>query len=894
MNRVPLATYRLQFNRQFTFRDATAVAEYLDELGVSDCYASPLFEAAPNSTHGYDVCSYANVNPQLGTIEDFDHFTSRLHELGLGLVLDIVPNHMSASPTNAWWIDVLQHGRNSQYASFFDVDWEVEDKSLRGKILLPILEDHYETVLEYGKLRLEFDRGCFSVRYHDRAFPVAPETLPSDASANPQQTTSAFNGQPGNSHSFHRLHALLEQQHYRLADWRLGSTQINYRRFFDVVELVGLRMDHRDVFRATHELIKQWLREGKVTGLRIDHPDGLADPKEYLERLQELASNATNGAHHKLFVVVEKILSKGESLPNDWPVHGSTGYDFLNRVNGLFVNQTHAATLDQVYRNFTGSADSFERVVYRGKKRVLAKHFKSELTTLSRQLLRIAAPLLPRLQLSPEELETALTELIIAFPVYRTYITRDTVEPSASDRAAIQSALDAVKSRNAACNPAALEFISKILLLLPIPELDAQSAECAREFILRFQQLTGPVAAKGVEDTAFYNYNRLLSLNEVGGDPSALGTTIEEFHHGNSTTSKTWPHTLLATETHDTKRGEDARARLNVLSEIPIEWQHAITRWTHFNADHKTIVRGRAAPSAADEYFLYQSLIGAWPLDPNEATHRTAFRERAVAFMLKAVRESKANTSWLDPDADYERAVDLFVTRILASSPFIDDFKAFCDRVSYFAQFNSLAQTLLKATSPGVPDFYQGSELWDFSFVDPDNRHPVDFKLRHRLLAELRDQLSQHNDDPASTKGWISELQRRWPSGEVKLYLIWRALELRRRRRELFDDGAYVPLSVFGVKREHACAFARQLGSQQTISIAPRLVVGLTNGSERPPIGRDVWQDTALSIPNTRAGDFFRNVFTNERIAVREHYGRPVLMMSEVLGTFPVALLERV
>jgi (1->4)-alpha-D-glucan 1-alpha-D-glucosylmutase len=782
--RVPIATYRLQFNRDFTFGQAREILDYLKDLGISDCYASPLFRAGAQSTHGYDICCFEELNPTLGGLDGFKQFAAAARERGLGLLLDMVPNHMGCALTNQWWLDVLKHGPQSKYAQFFDIDWNPPTPGLQNKVLLPVLEDHYWKVLESGKLRVAEDNGELVIAYHDHKFPIAPESKA----------------------SLKHLHKLLEEQHYRLAHWRIGPHEINYRRFFDITELVSLRMERSEVFEATHRLPFELVEQGLVTGLRIDHPDGLWDPIEYFQRLQQRGP---------IYVVAEKILTGDEPLPDDWPVDGTTGYDFLNRLNGIFVDQRNEAAMTKIYQELTGCNDEFHSGAYASKKKVLAASFQSEINALAHRL-----KALPQgRDFTLPDLRAAIAEMAAAFPVYRTYAT--------------ESADPDPRYVPAAATERAVQFVRDVLLL-KIPE---------RDWVMRFQQLTGPVMAKGLEDTAFYNYNRLLSLNEVGGSPEIFGASVEEFHRYNIGKQKRWPHSLLATATHDTKRGEDLRARLNVLSEMPHEWREVVSRWT----------QRVPIPSANDQYLLYQTLVGAWDGDNKQ------FADRICAFMTKAMREAKAQTNWTDPNKEYEDGTLAFVKRLLApNNPWWNDFKAFHARVAFFGRYNSVCQLLLKLTCPGVPDFYQGTELWDFNLVDPDNRRPVDYKLRRELLGQTA----------------------RGGPQETKMFVIWRTLQFRNSHSELFERGEYVPIRAGGDKSEHVCAFARTWSGRQVMVVAPRLVYGLTGGTLIPPIGA-VWANTTLEA-DTEA---LHNVFTGERLTSNR--------LADILKTFPIALLAQ-
>jgi (1->4)-alpha-D-glucan 1-alpha-D-glucosylmutase len=869
--RIPSATYRLQFNRGFTFRQAREVLAYLRELGISDVYASPLFQAGPESTHGYDTCCF-KINSNLGSLEDFERFTDELKERGLGLLLDLVPNHMSATLSNPWWLDVLENGRQSRYARFFDINWDSENPALCDKVLLPVLEDHYAKVLKAGKLRLVRENGIFFIAYYDRKFPV---NRPSLADCGINKPEAILRDQ---------LDALIQRQHYRLAGWRDAAEEINYRRFFDVTEMVALKMELPELFRETHQLVFEWIASGRITGLRIDHPDGLWDPKQYLERLQK---------ERPLYVVVEKILCGDEQLPRDWLADGTTGYDFLNRVNGLFVDGRQAAAFDGIYRDFTGSDVSVADIVYRSRKQVLERSFASELNSLAHRLKELAANAREGRDLNLTQLRTALEEVIASFPVYRTYITESSQVVSKQDRDVIQKGFKVARERaGTRVESIAFDFIERLLLLEDLGALHEAGAGKIREFVMKFQQLTGPAMAKGLEDTAFYRFNRLVSLNEVGGEPGKFGMELAEFHEVNATMAKNWPHTLLASATHDTKRGEDVRARLNVLSEVPTEWRDAVTRWARMNHGNKTASDGGAAPSANDEYLFYQTIVGAWPGNLNDQQTLNAFRERVAAFMLKAVKEAKVNTSWTETNAAYENALRQFVDRTLVGSDnrFLGDFERFAGRVAFFGRFNSLAQTLLKITSPGVPDFYQGAELWDLNLVDPDNRRAVDYETREKLLAEVKSGFEGVAD---AAGNFLSALLRDEKPGAVKLFLIWHALNFRATRREMFDSGEYLPLSAAGDCQQHVCAFARTRKEQRIVAIVPRLVFALTGGTEVSPIG-EIWKNTMLPVPAARKGDLYRNVLTREMVPVVEKDGTAALELREALKSFPVALLEKI
>jgi (1->4)-alpha-D-glucan 1-alpha-D-glucosylmutase len=1000
--RIPGATYRWQFNGDFTFQHACEAVDYLRELRITDLYASPLFQAGPQSTHGYDICGFDQFNPSLGGSDGFDRLAARLRELDLGLVLDMVPNHMGNDLSNRWWIDVLEHGRASPFASFFDIDWRPRNSDMSDQILLPTLGDHYGKVLESGQLELVFNDGAFAIAYFDRQFPVAShsyqELLEAVVSAMPENdegrpvakevsslieefqrrhagswtadsdrtkeqldnwnrtspafaaglnlVLSSYNGTSGQPRSFDQLHALLRRQHYRLAFWRVGSEEINYRRFFDVTELVSLRMELPLVFEACHQLVMDLLAKGVLTGLRVDHPDGLWDPKEYFRRLQagylllgrdreqeerevsewlreqllplerELARQPiAQGLGHSaeaprsdplvqkasnpswpLYVVAEKILTGDEGLRRDWPVHGTTGYDFLNQANGLFVNSANEKVFDRIYGEFSGNKADFKSTIYLSKKRILSHSLISELKALTHSLKQVAGRSRSSQDFTFRQLEAVLTEVIATFPVYRTYVTEETAEVVPIERSWIEQAISASRQRNPGIELVVLDFLQDLLLLRLPPDLDDEGRKLCRTFILKFQQLTGPVTAKGVEDTAFYNYNRLVSLNEVGGEPDQFGISVSKFQEYNLRKAEQWPHSMLATATHDTKRGEDVRARINTLSEMPEEWRAGLERWRQMNANKKSLVDGSPAPHPNDEYLLYQTLIGAWPMDvpaSHAAQPADEFQDRIAAYMLKAIKEAKARTSWTEPNAAYEQATAEFSRKILnheLSHAFLQDFAAFQRQTAFFGVFNSLAQVLLKLASPGVPDIYQGAELWDFSLVDPDNRRPVDYGLRRRWLGELRRQWEQSAPQP---RAFLQKLIAEKQTGQVKLFTIDQGLACRHRRPALFEKGDYFPLAAAGPMAEHVCAFARLRGEESVVAVVPRLVVGLTQKKELAPLGEAVWRDTRLLCPAPLPAGNYRHLFTRQEFKIAPSEASPSFLLGHLLDDFPVALLER-
>jgi (1->4)-alpha-D-glucan 1-alpha-D-glucosylmutase len=828
--RVPRATYRLQFNEHFRLRDGTALVPYLCALGISHIYASPLLMARPHSVHGYDICDFHRLNPELGTEADLAELVGTLRDHGMGLVLDVVPNHMGiGSLLNSWWWSVLSEGLASPYARYFDIEWDSPDPRLRGKVLLPVLADAYDRVLERGELQLAFQDGAWVLRYFDQLFPVAPASLPARLAPYLSRPPAAGPEIREINASVEELDRLLRGQHYLLTDWRAADSELNYRRFFTIAGLAGLRIEDEQVFAETHALIGRWLESGWLDGLRVDHPDGLRLPEQYLRRLRALAPKA--------WIVVEKIIEPGESVPAAWPVAGTTGYDFLNLVGGLFVDPNGEGPLADFYAEFTGEAGDYSAIVREKKLRVLRGPLATEVNRLARILIRITAPDGGRFRFKRDKLRDAISEVAAAFPVYRTYADPAEAAPGEADATFIGEALDNARQRRPDLGPEPFDLLGDLLLL-------RRHGSIEDDFMLRFQQLTGPVMAKGVEDTAFFCFNRLLSLNEVGGDPGKFGVGIAAFHEACRTRRQFWPYSMLATSTHDTKRSEDVRARLHLLSEVPQAWRQAVLRWAGMNERH----RRDGWPDRNAEYYFYQTLFGAWPLSV----------DRALACMEKATREARQHTGWKHPDAAYETAMREFVTDVLGDAGFREDLERSLAPLVEAGEINSLAQTLLKLTAPGVPDFYQGSELWDLSLTDPDNRRPIDFGRRRGLLARLE----------ALSPG---EVWRQRAEGLPKLWLIRQVLAERRHQPDLFAGGSeYEALSATGTAADHAIAFMR---GGRAITVVPRLVVGLDGN----------WGDTTLDIPQGQ----WKNVLTGESI------GSGAVPLAVLLSRFPVALLIR-
>ncbi len=804
----PTSTYRLQLHAGFGFDDAAAIADYLALLGVSHVYSSPYLQAAPGSTHGYDVVDPSRVNDELGGPEAHRHFCLTLGVNNLGQVLDIVPNHMAiGGDHNRWWWDVLKNGPESEYAGFFDIDWHSPEEHLRNKILLPVLGDHYGRVLKAGELKLELHDGEAIVRYFDNIFPFAGA---SGFSAEELQRISQ---------NQEDLHSLLENQHYRLSYWRAAQRDLGYRRFFDINTLVGLRMEDPRVFAATHHLVIEWLREGILDGVRVDHPDGLRDPAAYFGALHRSAPDA--------YIVAEKILEPGEQLPS-WPIAGTSGYDFLNILAGLYVDSRNEEAMTRFYTEFTGESPDFKAVSHDKRLLVLRDLLGSDVNRLTALFLDICEGRREFRDYSRHDIHHVIRELAACFPVYRTYVQAEFERVADNDILHLNQAITCAKANRPDLDPELLDFMQSVLLLRASGSLES-------EFAMRFQQFTGPAMAKGVEDTAFYSYNRLVSLNEVGGDPSRFGVAPEEFHNFCLHMQQHWPDTMLATSTHDTKRGEDVRGRLGLLSEIPEAWAHEVRYWANQNEKYRT----NGLPDRNTEYLIYQTMLGAWPIS----------LDRLQSYLEKAVRESKVHTTWSTPNESYEAALKAFLEGILSDSGFLNDFEMFLQPLIEAGWITGLSQTLLKLTAPGVPDIYQGTELWGLSLVDPDNRRPVDYMLRRALLSELE------NLSP-------EEIWNRAEEGLPKLWTVQQAL----RQRKHFGD--YAPIQVHGKKAQHAIAYYR--GDRVSV-VAPRLVMG---------IDRE-WADTCITLAQNR----WCNVLT------REYLEGGNMALSTLLKRFPVALL---
>jgi (1->4)-alpha-D-glucan 1-alpha-D-glucosylmutase len=931
MKTIPTATYRVQFGPAFTFQDLKGVIPFLSQLGICCIYASPIFKARKGSTHGYDVVDFNEINPELGGREGFDSLVAEVKRHGMSWLQDMVPNHMAYSAQNQILVDVGENGPNSKYFDFFDVEWDHPYEGIKGRVLAPFLGSFYGECLENGEIQLCYDEKGFAVRYFDMRFPLRIEsysnlltyhlsslrrrlpsnqpdfiklhgilgvlyvlrTLPSGEVSNERydqirfikimlwelynqnpeirmfmdETIRILNDRPGREESIRFMERLLGDQHYRLSHWKVAAEEINYRRFFNINELISLRIENPKVFDHVHSLVLKLVDEGSVSGLRIDHIDGLHDPSLYLRELHK----RTGG----IYTVVEKILAFGESIPDFWPVAGTTGYDFLNAVNGLFCDWKNEKAFDRIYSRFAGGTFSFEEIVFEKKKLIAERRMAGDVENLAHIIKRISDRYMRGSDLTMLGIKRAVVQVLASFPIYRTYFNGDSFRPE--DREFIRLTLEKAEEEDPDLVHE-FHFIEELHdpeFVAGLPEEDKREWLNA---MMRFQQLTAPLMAKGFEDTVLYVYNRLLSLNEVGGYPEKFGIPVDAFHEFNRRRFRSHPHSLASTSTHDGKRGEDVRARINVLSEMPREWEGRLRAWSKINRRFKTIVDGRLVPETNLEYGLYQMVLGAFPTS-EEANGE--FLDRMKAYAIKAVREAKTHTSWLLPNNEYESAVISFMESILrpgARNLFLNEFLPFQKKIAFFGIWNSLAQILLKIASPGVPDFYQGTELWDLNLVDPDNRRPVDFAQRETFLKDI----SRRPDKDILSL--IADLLASKEDGRVKLFMIHRALKARQVKAELFDEGAYFPIKVKGKHRRRVVAFGRQRGKVCAVAAVPRFLVGLVKEG-KSPLGGLVWEDTCL-VPLRLCRGPWKNWITGQVLG-REHS----LPLGEVFEHFPAALL---
>ncbi|WP_036484905.1 malto-oligosyltrehalose synthase [Myxosarcina sp. GI1] len=918
--RIPTATYRIQFHSEFNFDRAREIINYLADLGISDLYASPIFKARKGSTHGYDVVDPTLINPELGTEEDFNQLIKKLQSYQMGWLQDIVPNHMAYDSQNSWLLDILENGKDSDFFNFFDIHWNQPYEEMQGRVLAPMLGDFYGNCLERGEIKLNYDQSGLWISYYDLKLPVKIDSyltflgyelgkltkkigrqhpdfikilgilyliksIPEETKGkerldrinfvkgliweiymqNPDveefinSNVEKFNGEEGEPESFNLLDRILCEQFYRLSFWKVGAEEINYRRFFTVNELISVKVEEQKVFKKTHELISKLVAENKITGVRIDHIDGLYNPSEYLTRLREELED--------VYITVEKILELSEDLPQHWQIQGTSGYEFLNYVNGILCCQENEGEFSQIYTRFTGLNAKYDDLVYDKKALILEKNLAGDLDNLAQILKRVSTHTREGSDFTIYGLKRALFEVLVLLPVYRTYITSEGI--SEVDKKYIKETIKAAKKK-APLLINEIDFIQKLLLL----EIEDFRSESQREewlhFVMRSQQLTGPLMAKGVEDTLLYVYNRLLSLNEVGGNPSHFGISLDLFHQFNQNKVQHWLHGMNATATHDTKRGEDVRARLNVLSEVPQAWETQVNQWRELNQAYKK----DGIPDANDEYLFYQTLLGTFPFAKEELSD---FPQRIKDYILKAVREAKIHTAWLRPDEEYEQAFFNFIDRVLdrsKSKNFWDKFLPFQEKIAEYGIYNSLSQVLVKNTAPGVPDLYQGAELWELSLVDPDNRRPVNYQQRSDLLAEIKQQKDKNILD------LCQKLIATKADGKIKLFLTYQLLQTRKEHSEIFQNGNYVPLEVTGKYRNHIIAFARNHEGRTIIAVAPRFLTSVIK-PEQLPLGVDVWEDTSINLSYKN----WYNAIDGQSISKENP------LVGDILNNFPVGLL---
>lgn len=926
--RVPASTYRLQFTANFRFADARELLPYLSDLGITEVYASPVFTAREGSSHGYDILDHLEISPQLGGMEEFSKLIADLRERNMGWIQDFVPNHMAFDPANTRLMDVMENGQASPHIEFFDITWNHPYESIRGRVLAPFLGKPFGECLENGEITVGYDEQGFSVRYYHFRFPLRIEsyskiltqnllslrrkldqdiptltkfygilyilkTLSADDRADRtmqiafvkrmlwELTTQSpdvrecidvnvdqLNGTPGAPDSFNRLEEILAEQHYKLSFWKIATAEINYRRFFTVNDMIALKVEHPQVFNDIHRLLFGWLDDGTITGARIDHIDGLFDPLAYLLRFRERAPSA--------YLVVEKILDPEEDLHTRWPVQGTTGYDFLNYANGLFCERSNEHRFEKLYLKFSAIGMSFRNIMWDKKRLIIGRHMAGEVEQLAYSLKTLASNVRHARDLTLYGLRRALVEVLALFTVYRTYASETMF--SEIDRLRIRNTIARARE-TLPIYDYELDFLGKVLLL----EFDQRVSESDKRswthFVMRFQQFTGPLMAKSFEDTTMYVYNKLISLNEVGGSPNAFGISPVEFHHFCKKRQSAWPHAMNATSTHDTKRGEDARATIDVLSEIPDEWEKRIVSWHKMNAPFKKQVKGEESPDKNDEYFLYQTLVGGFPYS---GIVTPEFSERTKNYIGKAIKEAKIHTGWSAPDEEYEKACQQFIDDILRESDdnaFLKDFTTFHRKISRFGIVNNLSQLVLKMTAPGVPDFYQGSEFWDLSYVDPDNRRPVDYRARRAALARLKRKEQQLGDARL-----VSELLRDLTDPRMKMFVMYKGLGVRRVEAILFANGEYIPLTATGERKDHLLSFVRRKKDRWSITVIPRLVSGLLAVDELP-MGETFWKDTRVELPD-EAPRKWKNIFTEKLLE-----GEKAIPVSEILRDFFVGWL---
>jgi (1->4)-alpha-D-glucan 1-alpha-D-glucosylmutase len=948
---IPITCYRLQFNRNFTFVDAIKILDYLARLGVTTIYSSPILQSRAGSEHGYDVTDPTRIDSELGGEQQFEIFQTELRQRGMSILLDVVPNHMAARPENPWWMDVLENGPGSVYASYFDVDWHPPSRMFENKIVLPILGTFYADVLKERELRLTFKEGRFFVQYYELSFPIAPksyldilrhrkemleaklgaksatlqeylgiivgleslaprETLPVYAAGERRLQVAAlkerlkelyegdksfrefldkniehFNGVTGRDGSFRALDQLLSEQSYALSYWNSANAEINYRRFFNIGELIGVRVEDPAVMDATHVTVFRLLDSGAVTGLRIDHIDGLRDPLGYLQRLQGHTDEPEEGKREssERYIVVEKILCGTEAIPQEWPVSGTTGYEFLNAVNRIFVYPQGAQKMARSYSTIVRRDERFEDMVYAKKKLIMTSLLAVEMRYLSHQLSILAQQDRHARELPSGELAHAFSETTASLPVYRTYIRGMDLPDHAAHY--IGLALTEARSRNPQIDAKCFAFVRDVLLGSEADTVLTGQRESRLAFVMRWQQLTGAIMAKGFEDTLLYVYFPLVSLNDVGGDPRPSPESARDFGDFISDRLRRSPFGLNSTATHDTKRGEDVRARINVLSELPDEWHKHLRRWFKWNRGKTRQLSGQTAPDRNEEIFIYQTLLGAWPLKQSELPE---FRNRMRAYVLKAAREAKVHTRWVRQNPKQEKALQNFVTAITKTKKqnvFLADLRRFQQKIAYFGMLNGLAQTLIKITSPGVPEIYQGCDLWDLRLVDPDNRRAVDYSIRAKLLAEIERRSQSHGDVDEFRKDIVTH----WQDGRIKLYIIWSVLNFRRQHPMLFQEGSFEPLKIEGKRANNLIAYARRSAKSGLIVVAPKWLAQAKAPMNQHSMRR-FWGNTEIRLPAGGSAECV-NLFGDTVPSLKVAGNRSALKVAELLGDFPVACL---
>jgi malto-oligosyltrehalose synthase len=866
---VPRATMRLQFHRGFTFADAVPLVEYMARLGISHVYASPIMTARPGSMHGYDTIDPTRINPELGGEEGFVQLVSALRRHDMGIIIDIVPNHMAIGSDNPWWMDVLAAGRTSRYAKYFDIEWEPANLHLRGKVLLPVLGRPYGEALAAGEITLQIDEAQVFVRYFDHVFPLAGSAAPVVRKAWPDTFDPAL--PDGRA----RLHELLEEQYYRLCWWRSANDEINWRRFFDINELVALRVEADEVFEAVHRTVFALYARGLIDGVRVDHIDGLALPGDYCRKLrarlaQLEGQRPTDVPGGPAYFIVEKILSRGEHLRQAWQTDGTTGYDFMDEVSALQHDAGGERLLTALWEKTSGRPGDFNVEEELARRQILERSFSAQRESTVRALYVTAQSELALRDISWAAIRRCLTEILAHFPVYRIYTRAQ--HAMADDLKFISHAVSCAKRT---CLAVDVWLVEKLGAWLAGERMRADNDPLQNIALARFQQLSAPLCAKAVEDTAFYRYGRLISRNDVGFDVRRFAATADEFHGKMKRRAADYPNAMLATATHDHKRGEDVRARLAVLSELAVDWAKALQQWIERSGGLYTQSDNAVLPAAGDLAMLFQTVVGAWPLTlrPDDAYGLAAYAKRIAAWQQKALREAKLHSDWAAPNEAYEGAAADFVARLFRGpSPLLNEIADFAQRIAPAGAVNGLAQILIKLTAPGVPDIYQGTDYWDFSLVDPDNRAPVDFAARQTLC------------DASS----LDDLTANWIDGRIKQQVMARILAVRKKEPELFSHGTYVPLQTVGARADHVISFARQLHDSRIIVAFCRWPAYLLSPDGTLGVPATYWGDTYLDIP-----DEFYATYSNPLAFPEEISLGPKTPVARIFDKLPIAILTK-